>query len=50
MPRRPRNELVNRGQIIEILIEDYAFGGKGIGHIHNEHVEFVIFDPNILPG
>ena len=25
MPRRERNKFVKRGQIIEILIEDYAF-------------------------
>ena len=50
MPRRERNKFVKRGQIIEILIEDYAFGGKGIGRIRNEHGEFVIFVPNTLPG
>ncbi|MGD1847473.1 MAG: class I SAM-dependent RNA methyltransferase, partial [Salibacteraceae bacterium] len=50
MPRRPRNKFVNRGEIIEILIEDYAFGGKGIGRIRNEHGEFVVFVPNTLPG
>ncbi len=50
MPRRPRNKFVNRGQVIEILIEDYAFGGKGIGRIRNEHGEFVVFVPNTLPG
>lgn len=50
MPRRERNKFVKRGQIIEILIEDYAFGGKGIGRIRNEHGEFVVFVPNTLPG
>jgi 23S rRNA (uracil-5-)-methyltransferase RumA len=50
MPRRERNPFVKRGQIIEILIEDYAFGGKGIGRIRNEHGEFVVFVPNTLPG
>ncbi|MDT0556819.1 23S rRNA (uracil(1939)-C(5))-methyltransferase RlmD [Patiriisocius hiemis] len=50
MPRRERNRFVKRGQIIEILIEDYAYGGKGIGRIRNEEGEFVIFVPNTLPG
>ncbi|MCA0131670.1 23S rRNA (uracil(1939)-C(5))-methyltransferase RlmD [Winogradskyella alexanderae] len=50
MPRRERNQFVKRGQTIEIRIEDYAFGGKGIGRIRNEYGEFVIFVPNTLPG
>jgi len=50
MPRRERNKFVKRGQILELNIEDYAFGGKGIARIRNEHGEFVIFVPNSLPG
>ncbi len=50
MPRRPRNRFVNRGQILELRIEDYAFGGKGIGRIRSEEGEFVVFVPNTLPG
>lgn len=50
MPRRNRNPFVNRGQTIEILIEDYAFGGKGIGRIRNDLGEFVVFVPNTIPG
>ncbi|OSY89091.1 RNA methyltransferase [Tenacibaculum holothuriorum] len=50
MPRRERNKFVKRGQVIEILIEDYAFGGKGIGRIRSEEGEFVVFVPNTLPG
>ena len=50
MPRRARNSFVKRGEIIEILIEDYAFGGKGIGRIRSEEGEFVVFIPNTLPG
>ena len=30
MPKRERNKFVKRGQILELKIEDYAFGGKGI--------------------
>lgn len=50
MPRRERNRFVKRGQILEIKIEDYAFGGKGIGRIRSEEGEFVVFVPNTLPG
>jgi len=50
MPRRERNKFVKRGQILELHIEDYAFGGKGIARIRNEHGEFVVFVPNSLPG
>ncbi|MBO6761020.1 MAG: TRAM domain-containing protein, partial [Roseivirga sp.] len=47
---RGNNKFVKRGEILEILIKDYAFGGKGIGKIQNEHGEFVIFVPNTLPS
>lgn len=50
MTRRKQNKFVKRGEAIEITIQDYAFGGKGIGRIKNEHGEFVIFVPNTLPG
>lgn len=50
MPRRERNKFVKRGQILELKIEDYAYGGKGIARIRNEHGEFVVFIPNTLPG
>jgi 23S rRNA (uracil1939-C5)-methyltransferase len=50
MTRRSSNKFVKRGEILEIKIENYAFGGKGIGRIRNEHGEFVVFVPNTLPG
>lgn len=50
MARRERNKFVKRGQILTIQIEDYAFGGKGIGKIRNEEGEFVVFVANTLPG
>ncbi|MEM1122832.1 MAG: 23S rRNA (uracil(1939)-C(5))-methyltransferase RlmD [Bacteroidota bacterium] len=50
MPRRAPNKFVKRGQILELRIEDYAYGGKGIGRIRNEHGEFVVFVNNTLPG
>ncbi len=50
MPRRERNKFVKRGQILELRIQDYAFGGKGIAKITSENGEFVVFVPNTLPG
>ncbi len=50
MARKERNKFVRRGQVLEIRIQDYAFGGKGIGRIKNENGEFVVFVPNTLPG
>ncbi len=50
MPRRERNPFVKRNQVLELKIEDYAFGGKGIARIRNEKGEFVVFVPNTLPG
>ena len=50
MPRRERNKFVKKNQVLELKIEDYAFGGKGIARIHSEDGSFVIFVPNTLPG
>lgn len=50
MPKRERNKFVKRGQILELKIEDYAFGGKGIARIRSEEGEFVVFIPNTIPG
>lgn len=50
MPRRERNRFVKRNQVIELTIEDYAFGGKGIAKLKNDEGSFVVFVPNTLPG
>ena len=50
MPRRERNKFVKKNQILELEIEDYAFGGKGIARIHSDEGSFVVFIPNTLPG
>lgn len=47
---RGSNRFVKRGEILEVKIQDYAFGGKGIAKIKNENGEFVVFVPNSLPG
>jgi len=50
MPRRERNKFVKKNQVLELNIEDYAFGGKGIARIRSEEGDFVVFVPNTLPG
>tara|TARA_B100000795_G_scaffold13584_1_gene9325 strand:+ start:1468 stop:2922 length:1455 start_codon:yes stop_codon:yes gene_type:complete len=50
MPSRERNKFVKKNQVLELKIEDYAFGGKGIARIRNEEGDFVVFVPNTLPG
>ncbi|WP_299016742.1 23S rRNA (uracil(1939)-C(5))-methyltransferase RlmD [uncultured Polaribacter sp.] len=50
MPRRERNKFVKKNQVLELKIEDYAFGGKGIARIHSEEGSFVVFVANTLPG
>ena len=50
MPRRERNKFVKKNHVLELKIEDYAFGGKGIARIKSEEGSFVVFVPNTLPG
>ena len=50
MPKRERNKFVKRGQTLELIIEDYVFGGKGIARIRSEEGVFVVFVPNTIPG
>ena len=50
MPRRERNKFVKKNQVLELRIEDYAFGGKGIARIRSDEGIFVVFVPNTLPG
>jgi 23S rRNA (uracil-5-)-methyltransferase RumA len=50
MPRRERNKFVKKNQVLELKIEDYAFGGKGIARIRSEEGDFIVFVPNTLPG
>ncbi|MFT4575345.1 MAG: 23S rRNA (uracil1939-C5)-methyltransferase [Polaribacter sp.] len=50
MSRRERNQFVKKNQVLELKIEDYAFGGKGIARIKSEEGSFVVFVPNTLPG
>lgn len=42
--------VVHRGEILEITIENLAFGGQGIARLRNEQGEFVLFVENTFPG
>lgn len=41
---------LQRAQEIDLLIEDYAFGGRGIARIQTEKGPFVVFVDNAFPG
>jgi len=45
---KPR--LFKKNQEIEILIEDYAFGGVGVGKFLTESGHFAVFVQNAIPG
>ena len=42
--------MVKRGQTIELVIEDMAFGGNGIARLHDESGALVLFVQNAFPG
>ncbi|MDX1653428.1 MAG: 23S rRNA (uracil(1939)-C(5))-methyltransferase RlmD [Brumimicrobium sp.] len=42
--------MVNRGEEIELIIEDLAFGGKGLARLNDEKGSFVLFVENTFPG
>ncbi len=44
------NSFVKRNQILELRIEDYAFGGKGVARLESEKGSFIVFVPNTFPG
>ena len=41
---------LKRGHEIELEINDYAFGGKGISRLKTEMGEYIIFVQNAIPG
>ncbi|MFD1553893.1 23S rRNA (uracil(1939)-C(5))-methyltransferase RlmD [Putridiphycobacter roseus] len=41
---------MKRGEIIEVDITGYAFGGKGFSKIENENGPYIIFVDNTIPG
>lgn len=42
--------MLKRGSIIELSIESYAFGGKGIAKIPTDDGDYVVFVSNTFPG
>lgn len=42
--------LVQRGEIIEVAIDGYAFGGRGIARVQKDDGQYVIFIDNTFPG
>jgi tRNA/tmRNA/rRNA uracil-C5-methylase (TrmA/RlmC/RlmD family) len=42
--------VVHRNEIIEVVIEDLAFGGQGLARLRSEEGDFVIFVENTFPG
>ncbi len=41
---------MQRGEVIEVKISEYAFGGRGIAKIPTEDGEYVVFIDNCFPG
>jgi 23S rRNA (uracil-5-)-methyltransferase RumA len=42
--------VVHRNQIIEVTIDDFAFGGQGIARMKSEEGDFILFVENTFPG
>lgn len=42
--------MFNRGEVIEVKITHFAFGGKGIAKIPTETKDFIVFVENTFPG
>ncbi|WP_343631491.1 23S rRNA (uracil(1939)-C(5))-methyltransferase RlmD [Fluviicola sp.] len=42
--------MVHRNQIIEVKIDDFAFGGQGISRMKSEEGDFILFVENTFPG
>lgn len=42
--------MFKRGEVIELQISAFAFGGKGIGKLATEKGDFTVFVQNALPG
>ena len=41
---------IKKGDTVELVIEDMAFGGKGISRVETEQGNFVVFVANGIPG
>ncbi len=50
MGRNRNQRMFKRAEILELDIQEMAFGGKGVARINTEEGDFVVFVPNALPG
>ena len=41
---------IKRGEEIELSIDGFAFGGKGISKIKNQDLNYIIFTQNAIAG
>ena len=42
--------MFHRGEIVELEIEGYAFGGRGIARIPSAEGSYIVFVDNAFPG
>ena len=42
--------MIKKGDIIEINISDYAYGGKGIGSLESDNNQVIVFVNHAIPG
>ncbi len=42
--------MVHRNQIIEVKIDDFAFGGQGLARMKSDEGDFILFVENTFPG
>ncbi len=42
--------MFNRGEIVELEIHDYSFGGRGVSKIATEQGNYIVFVDNAFPG
>ena len=41
---------LKKGQEIDIKIDDFAFGGKGISRLETDKGDYILFSKNTIPG
>ncbi|MNJ86555.1 23S rRNA (uracil-C(5))-methyltransferase RlmCD [compost metagenome] len=42
--------MVHRNQIIEVTVDDFAFGGQGLARMKSDEGDFILFIENTFPG
>lgn len=42
--------MVHRNQVVEVKIDDFAFGGQGLARMKSEEGDFILFVENTFPG